>query len=199
MVMARLEQVPQSLLPRPLPVRILDEFEARASQRGIRAVVMSELARDLGISTKTLYREYATKSELVSSLIDRWIHAIASNRVRRLVTIDDPVERITVAAQLSLDHTDAISADFWRDLRRDHPDDMQRYTAAVDNALLEARDWLATEVRPEVDVRLAGPLLLSLLRSAVDPQFCDGVGVTRHQAAAAAVEIWARGALRSGS
>jgi len=36
--------------------RILDAMEAHLSDGGIRAVVMSELAAELSMSTKTLYR-----------------------------------------------------------------------------------------------------------------------------------------------
>lgn len=187
---------PASIMPRPLDVRILDEFEERAAARGIRAVVMSELARDLGISTKTLYREYATKAELVAALMERWRKGLSSTQSRRLASVEDPVERITGAALASLDHIDGFSSDFWRDLRKDYPEEFGRYLQAVNEALVLARDWLAGEARAGIDMTLAGPLLLSLLRSAADPRLCDRVGVTRREAVTAAVEIWAHGALR---
>ncbi len=52
--------------------RILDEVERLAQDHGTRDIVMADVARDLGMSTKTLYREFPSKDALVGAIVDRW-------------------------------------------------------------------------------------------------------------------------------
>jgi AcrR family transcriptional regulator len=51
--------------------RILEAFEERARADGPRGVVMAELARDLSMSTRTLYQHFDSKAELVHEILGR--------------------------------------------------------------------------------------------------------------------------------
>src|SRR5688500_12199962 len=55
-----------------LEEQVRREFSARARKSSPRAVVMADLARDLGISTKTLYRLFPSKADLMRRLLERW-------------------------------------------------------------------------------------------------------------------------------
>jgi hypothetical protein len=58
------------------------------------------------------------------------------------------------------------------------------------------RSWLAAEVRDDLPQPLAFAFLVALLGRALDPEFCDRIGMTRAQATEQAVDFWARSALR---
>ncbi|MBW2315424.1 MAG: TetR/AcrR family transcriptional regulator [Deltaproteobacteria bacterium] len=80
--------------------RILKAFEERARANGPRGVVMAELARDLGISTRTLYQHFASKAELVHEILGRWAVEVDADQARRLTSKESLQERmIDVAAQ----------------------------------------------------------------------------------------------------
>jgi AcrR family transcriptional regulator len=181
---------------RDLRREILDEFARRASVRGIRAVVMSELARDLGISTKTLYRHFPTKADLVDSLMQEWSSELERRQADRLDRMRDPVARVQEVAHESLELIGAFSTTFWTELRRDFPEPAARFTAAVVASYTRAGAWLAPMLREGVDLRVAGRLLHVMLAAAADPDTCDELGITRRDAVDQAVRLWAEGALR---
>jgi AcrR family transcriptional regulator len=52
-------------------LQIVDAFSRRAQTVGIRSISMSDLATQLRISTKTLYKYFSNKGELVHELIVR--------------------------------------------------------------------------------------------------------------------------------
>lgn len=177
---------------------VLDAFEARAALVGIKAVVMAELASELRMSTKTLYRHYPTKADLVDALVARWVQTLVEDQEVRINDASDPVERIKAAAHTGLAHIDRFCSTFWSDLRRDYPEQNGVFVIAVTGAFGRAGEWIARELRPGLSMDVAGPLLMGSIRQAADPEFCDRAGVTRREAVDTAIDIWAGGALRPG-
>lgn len=175
--------------------RVLAAFESRAARLGIKAVVMADLAADLRMSTKTLYRLYPTKRDLVAALVREWIRVLTEEQEARINAADNPVDRIKAAAHASLDQVDRFCPTFWSDLARDYPDQHAEYRAAIGAAFDRAAAWIETALRPGVSMAVAGPLLVGSIRQAADPELCDRAGVTRRASVDTAVEIWARGAL----
>jgi len=174
---------------------ILDEFERRAAEDGLAAVVMADLARSLGISTKTLYREFGAKSELVQALLDRWAANLEVSQRDRLEQIDDPVVRLSAGIGEIFAQVSRYSPSFWRELRADYPEQQASFDAAVTRARLRAAEWIGSAVRVDLDPQLALDLLGALVRLAVDPDRSERLGLTREQALEQAVAIWASGAL----
>jgi len=175
---------------------VLDAFEARASVVGIKAVVMAELAAELRMSTKTLYRLYPTKADLVDALVGRWVQTLVEEQEARINASSDPLERLKAAAHTGLAHIDRFCPTFWADLRRDYPQQNGVFLASVTGAFGRASEWIAQELRPGLSMGVAGPLLMTSIRQASDPEFCERAGVTRRDAVDAAIDIWAGGALR---
>ena len=72
-------------------------MERRLAKDGIRAVVISDLARELGMSTKTLYRLYPSKDELVLAALKHLAAKRAAAAVREIGDLragDDPLGAI---------------------------------------------------------------------------------------------------------
>ena len=83
--------------------QVLDAMERRFAKDGIHAVVVSDLARELGMSTKTLYRLFPSKDDLVLAVVERWADRLlggpaATDRqrhdVRRAGAVGRPVPRV---------------------------------------------------------------------------------------------------------
>jgi AcrR family transcriptional regulator len=176
--------------------RILEAFEARARPDGPRGVVMAELARDLGISTRTLYQHFGSKAELVQEIMERWAAELEAEQQRRLHSDLSPKLRTLDAAESWIVGQDRFSQAFWSQLQLEFPDASRVLAEQVRKSLLTARDQLAPQLHPDFDLDLALSLLKSSIRHALDPKRCDRLGLSRRDAVHQAVELWCRGALR---
>jgi TetR/AcrR family transcriptional regulator, cholesterol catabolism regulator len=56
-----------------VPTHILQRSEAMFMRYGIKSVTMDDLARELGMSKKTLYQYFETKEELIDQIIEQHI------------------------------------------------------------------------------------------------------------------------------
>jgi len=178
--------------------KILAVFSAKAKRLGIRAVVMGELASDLRMSATTLYKHFASKDHLVSAMVDAWALELAAIDALEWQRVDS----CTSALDVLLTWADAwttslgqVPPSFFRDLRRDYPQQWGRF-----NGLIEERKELAAEhLRPYLrdDVH-AGAMLLMLdylVLQAIEPRFVDRIGISRREAVRAALAVWGGGAL----
>ncbi len=179
-----------------LPSRILRAFEARARERGLRAVVMAELARDLGVSTRTLYRAFPTKAALVHALLEGWARDVEEAQPERGVRTQDPVARVHAAAVAWLEASGRFSPAFWTELARDFPRSHALFARTLRDVLARVREGLEDHLRPGLSAELAFAVLVASVARAVDPDLCQRANATRSDAARVAIEIWARGALR---
>jgi len=178
--------------------RILRAFGERVRGSGIRAVVMAELARDLGISTRTLYRHFPTKSDLVLALTRRWAERLEEMQRRRFSSGQSPLTELHAAAQTWVGLSSELSSAYWLELERDHPEAHAILVRQVGRNMGRARRRLAPLVREGLDPDVALRLLRAAVAEAADPAACEALGVTRQEATRTAIEIWARGALRGG-
>ena len=177
--------------------RILDAFETRAAAGGIRSVVMADLARDLTMSTKTLYREFPTKAALVEAMVQRW----ASRFGEAVAAATEapgapPVERLRAGVQVAAMWRDRIGADFWQELRAEHPDLWKRCLDAVDAERRLMRTVLRDELRDDVEPLLAAPLLRAMVERSTSAEVRATTAMTLTEAVDAAVDLWARAVLR---
>ncbi len=185
---------PQAASPRD---RILEAFEERARKVGIRGVVMSELARELGISKKTLYQHFSSKEDLVSTMIDQLMGELHQLGDEISSEITCPKALAQRWAKVMLEGEEAYTKVFWEELERDYP---EAYAAVQQQAELgrqRAMAQLAEHLRDDVSPELAIATFGFVLTGALDPDLCERLRMTREESVMAALEIWARGALRT--
>jgi len=180
------------------PARILAAFEERAAKVGLRGVRMAELAGELGMSTRTLYRHFASKDALVRALMASWARRLEEDQAARLARAGarSAEEHLREVAGEWLDHVGRFAPVFWEDLARDHPEAHAVYARQIAANLATARDWLVPCVREELDPQLALEGLMALLRHAADPARCERLRLSRRDAVFQAIALWARGAVR---
>lgn len=89
---------------------------------GIRSVSMDDIAREQGISKKTLYQYYANKGDLVKKMLDfsysEFENHIAAIEDLKLNAIDDLLE----LSKIIDDHLKTINPSFSFDLQKYYPD-----------------------------------------------------------------------------
>jgi AcrR family transcriptional regulator len=176
--------------------RILDAFTEGARTSGPRNVVMAELARDLGISTRTLYQHFPSKADLVASLMDRWADEVQAEHEKRTASDRSPYEQMLAAAEGWLEGQCGFSESFWAELERDFPAAFGRFQGRLRGILDAGREHLMPFIRDDLDKDLAFALMQASLRAAADPERCDRLGLSRREAVRQALEVWVRGTMR---
>jgi AcrR family transcriptional regulator len=175
--------------------QILSAFEQHAAQVGIRAVVMSELAQGLGISTKTLYRHFRSKDQLVDAMLDQWQAQVVVNQLERWSKYDSFEDRLVGGLTAFVMARDRFCAAFWGDLFGSYPQAAARLTSFIREARSREADMLAPAVRPEIERKLIPHIVDSVLRTAAEVAAAAGDEWDREEVVALVIRIWVRGAL----
>ncbi len=100
---------------------ILDAAHKKFMRFGVRRVNMAELAGELRISKKTIYRYYDGKEALVRACIDRILNEKGPQMVAALEGKGSVKERIFEHWQILLTLPQMISTEFLADMKADYP------------------------------------------------------------------------------
>jgi len=179
-----------------LAERIVREFSTRARAAGPSAVVMAELARDLGISTKTLYRIYPSKATLVHRLIERW-----TSRFERDLAADaehpprPSIDQLINTSEVWQANRRRFGHRFWDEIERDYPDSYAVLVAARSRLRADLLHRLAPELKRGIAPDFAMELFDAMLAHSLEPDVRRRTGVDAATAIRTAVRIWSRGAL----
>jgi len=177
-------------------LQILETFQKRVKVEGLRAVSMLRLAKDLAISTKTLYRHFSTKSELIQAVVEANDQRFIENRTRRLQAGENAHQRIVAASLEWFELRNELGERFWHEVQRDYADVYALYEERLNLFL----DGSATLLRPEIREGLNADYALSVLWKTINdvPTYeeCEKFGLSRQDALVQSIDIWARGSLR---
>jgi hypothetical protein len=89
---------------------------------GIRNVTMDDIANEIGISKKTLYKQVADKGELISKIIDHEFHEI-KNQVNTInVQSENPVEALLRLNAFVVRYLKSIAPTAIFDLKKQYPE-----------------------------------------------------------------------------
>jgi len=176
--------------------RILDTFARRARVEGIRAVKMTELASELGISTRKIYETFDSKEALVNGLLQRWIDVRWEREDVGLADIRDVGQRIKRGALDILAHRQQFSAAFWRELQRDYPVAWAEFERQANTLRERAKLWLSRKVKAGLPAELSASILIDfLIECALHVEDEMPADVSREALIETSVDIWVAGAL----
>ncbi len=185
-----------------LAQRILATARDRFFRLGLRALTMDDLARDLGVSKKTLYAHFPSKSaiaEQVVAFIGRTM------RARFDAILDNPAlpfaQKLCAVIDIIGNAIAKVSPAMLRDLQRDAPDLFQKIEELrqknvpyVFGRLL--REGLAAGfVRPEVDIAFATEFWLQAVRGLMHPDSLERTQLTPRQVLDRAIPLFFNGLL----
>lgn len=172
---------------------VLDAVEVRFGAGGVRALVMADLARELGMSTKTLYRLFPSKEALVTAVVQRWSQRFLTAQASHLASTMTIHERIRTAAHALVAHRRRFSDDFWRELSEEHPEAWALYTATMATARERAAVRMASAERTGIEPALARAALTALVELAQTPEVLEASGLEPDAAIDQAVALFVRG------
>ncbi len=169
---------------------------------GFRNVTMDDLATELGMSKKTLYAHFTSKTELVKAVMqeklaqaEAELEAITSRTDSAFV---DSIHELLACIQW---HGEEIRPPFVRDIRRDAPELFsvveEGRTAMIhkhfDRLMKAGRK--AGMIRKDVPVRLIIEILVGATRAIVNPQKITELGMTPKDGYSAVISVVLQGVL----
>ncbi len=158
---------------------ILSRSLALYSRLGIKSVTMDDIARELGMSKKTLYQFISDKLELVSQVVDHelQIHSESIHEVRRAGgnAIDELIEANRLIHNIRSVH----GPSFYYDLRKYYPELFRRwlgekrhrlYDTIVSNLLKGKKEGL---YRSEMDEHIIARLYVARMEMFTSSEIMD--------------------------
>lgn len=157
---------------------------------------MSALAKELGISTKTLYAEFPSKAELVGAVVQRWIQRWQTVQREGIEKGLPPVARMNRSILLWIEMSETFSDECWSELRTHFPVANARVDEEFNAFFERAKLNLKDELRPELNADLALNALLQILQGIMSGRNYDRTKVTLLDALTQVITIWARGSIK---
>ena len=169
--------------------RILEAARGSFLAHGFARTTMDDLARELGMSKKTLYRSFASKEAIVDAMVTAKIASISAG-VEAIM--NDPAGGFSSRARRVLNHVvtelAGISPVFLRDLQRFVPHIHRRIENIRRVVVPEIWGQLIREgqkeglVRDDVDPAFAAELVLHAVQGILNPESLNRLHVTPREA-----------------
>lgn len=101
--------------------RILEETERLFWKYGVRSVTMEEIAKQLGISKKTIYQHFADKEQILYEVLQDKMGKHQSEMACAVIETTNPVEEIMNVLNMMQKNADQISPNLLIDIKRYYP------------------------------------------------------------------------------
>ena len=156
--------------------RILAAAEKRFFQYGLRKVTMDEIASDLGISKKTLYKHYSGKEEMAKEVVRKFQGAIVSLLDDMKKSIPNPLERFEKLVIEVSRRRSAMCSQFPADIKTDIPDLWEEIEDFRRRQIMGHLGDILSEgvkkglIRSDIDTEIAA----SMYQAAVQTLLCPG-------------------------
>ncbi len=184
--------------------RILNAAAELMLARGPRKVTMEEVAAAIGISKKTLYQEYSSKSDLVHALARREFDTWDAKRDALIEDHPEVVDLLHALARYNIEAHRRFGPEVRRDLQADYPDiwedlRVRRMRHNGELEILIERGIAEGHLKP-VNPTVAAIALRAALARATEPDTVQAHSFTADQAAADVYDLFLHGLLtRSGA
>jgi AcrR family transcriptional regulator len=182
--------------------RIVAEARHHFLTHGFRRVTMDDLAEELGMSKKTLYASFPSKSALLEAVLLDKIRSIEADFEKVGTGSPDDflgtLHRLLACVQL---HTDEIRPPFVRDLRREGPE-MFKLIESRRRALIERhfgklldQGRKAGIIRRDISTQVMIEILLGATEAVMNPQKLTELDLTPGAGYSAIVSVVFHGVL----
>lgn len=176
---------------------ILETFAQQIKTKGLRAVSMANLAKGLGISTKTLYKHFPTKSALIDTVINEKSNEANRGRSRRIMQGMNAHQRIEIATLEWFEQRSELGERFLDELARDFPESFNLYQQHLTSFIARSAKVLKPEIRKELNKDYALSVLWEAINQTPSSEDCKKFGLEREQALSQTIDIWAQGSLKT--
>lgn len=186
----------------PAVLKILNGAQKRMIKFGYRKVTMDEIAKDLGMSKNTIYKQFTGKEEIAQALVRRLEGDInrgldeVENKIRDpLVIFSDSIALLRKTLGPWFEH-------FFRELPVELPEVWDEFVRYRNEKILGIRNLVESGIKKgkfrKINSSVAVEAYLGAVKAVVNPRFLGQEGLNFDQALDSVLDIWARGILKKG-
>jgi AcrR family transcriptional regulator len=103
-------------------LEILERASAVYMKYGIKTVTMDDLARELGISKKTIYKFFSDKNDLIRSIIELKTEMDKAICLNCMQQSENAIDDLFNVSHLVVEHLSNVNPAVFYDLKKYHPD-----------------------------------------------------------------------------
>lgn len=181
---------------------ILDIAEKQLFRYGYKNLNLNEVAKEAGISKVTLYKNFKSKYEVASRIIERLLENTdleMSNLLQSELSLQDKMAQgIKIISNLYL----KMDRDFLHDLEHSLPELWQRIDEIrktrekmIEKLFIKAQN--SGKIREDIDPQLLASLIMVLVRGVYNPGFFFAHSISADTAGLAIVNIFLDGILKN--
>jgi TetR/AcrR family transcriptional regulator, cholesterol catabolism regulator len=110
-----------------MELRILQKADAMFLRYGLRSVTMDDIAKELGISKKTIYLYFADKDALIDKVTEYMLEE-EKNKAEEIYKVSkNPIEEIFLSTKMMKEMLQNINAVLFYDMQKYYPNSWQKY------------------------------------------------------------------------
>ncbi|TLU98137.1 TetR/AcrR family transcriptional regulator [Dyadobacter luticola] len=142
---------------------------------GIKSVTMDDIAKELGISKRTIYQHYADKEAILALVIEEQINSQKCEMEKLDEQAANPIEQMMYASQQMRDTLSDMSPTLLYDLKKYYPAAWELFQTYKHEFILKSiRDNLVQGIelglyRPDIDIEVLCVLRVEQVVMAFDP------------------------------
>ena len=186
----------------PAQAQIIAEARSHFFAHGFRGVTMDDLAVELGMSKKTLYAHFPSKTALLEAVIREKMQRVQADFERILAeSTNDVLATLHALLACLQTHTAEIQPAFFRDIRRETPElfahvqSMRRENIHRTFGRVLADGRRAGVVRADIPIPVLLEILTTLADSIVNPQKLGELGLSVKDGVTAVLAVFLEGTL----
>lgn len=177
--------------PESVKQRILSLFIERAKLQGARAVSTDDIARELSISKKTLYKHYSSKELLIKAVLDLW--AVEVQQPIVIKAGENPKQVILEGTEVWHDNDARFCPQFWEDVGEDYPALRKQYFDTMFERMRPVARQIRCFRKPHLGESLVRELYFVLALASAENTFCRKADVSSKDALMQLVSVWVTG------
>ncbi len=144
--------------------KVIDTAWSMFRRFGVRSVSMDDVAREMSISKKTLYRCFRDKNELITKTLDQDLHSIENEVDKILQSEVNPVQQVLKIANYVSGYLSQMNPSMMYDLQKYHPEIYNQFSKHREATFLNRvinnlengikQGYYRADLKPEVAARL---------------------------------------------
>jgi TetR/AcrR family transcriptional regulator, cholesterol catabolism regulator len=146
-----------------MELRILQQADTMFLRYGLRSVTMDDIAKELGISKKTIYLYFADKDMLVDKVTEYMLNE-EKNKADQIYKIaKNPIEEMFLSTKMMKEMLQNINAVLFYDMQKYYPESWKKYIAFKIHFLeiikRNLKEGISLKLyRPEINIEILAKL-----------------------------------------
>lgn len=156
-------------------LEILERASAVYMRFGIKSVTMDDLARELGVSKKTIYKYFDDKSDLVRSIVEMKMEMDTAICMNSLNQSENAVDDLIQLSKLIVEHVGNVNPSVFFDLKKYHPEAWQlmedhRWGFVLNTIISNVKQGITEELyRKNLNPEVVGRLYVASIDNIFNP------------------------------